>query len=205
MVVMVIHSRPLGSSPPLLEHGSKGFMVRQSLSLKSSQLPPGKGKVWCAELVLSPIPPLLGNRRKEVMVIYIKVFPLLENRREGGNRHTQSSSEKLMASRGKRKGWWSWSYTAFLWKAFCLLRERGRGGVLSGFVALFIKALLLFWEEMEGMVVTVIHSLSLESSRPLLGKGSGCGHGHTQPSSGKLSSSYGKGKGWRSWSYTALL
>ena len=47
------------------------------------------------------------------------------------------------------------------------------GGVLGWFWALFIEALL-----------------------SLLGRGRGGGHGHTQPSSEKNPSSYGKGEGW---------
>ena len=50
--------------------------------------------------------------------------------------------------------------------------------------------------EWEGVVVMVIHSLPLKSFPPFLGNGRGLGHGHTQPSSEKNSSSYGKGEGW---------
>ena len=85
-----------------------------------------------------------------------------------------------LKSSGKWKGWWSWSYTAS-----------------------FLKALLLLGGK-EGVMVKVIHSLLLKSSPPP-GKGSGDDHGHTQPSSGKLSSSSGKWKTWWSWPYTAFL
>ena len=50
--------------------------------------------------------------------------------------------------------------------------------------------------EWEGVVVMVIHSLPLRSSPPLLGNGKDGGHGHTEPSFQKLSSSAGEGKGF---------
>ena len=46
------------------------------------------------------------------------------------------------------------------------------------------------------MVDMVIQSLFLKSSIPLLGKDWGVGHGHTEPSSEKLSTSSRTGKGW---------
>ena len=42
------------------------------------------------------------------------------------------------------------------------------------------------------------------TSPPLSGMGRGGGHGHTQPSSEKLSISSGEWKGWWSWSYTSF-
>ena len=50
--------------------------------------------------------------------------------------------------------------------------------------------------EWEGVVVMVIQSLLPKVCPVPLGIGRGGGHGHTQPSSQKLSSSYEKGKGW---------
>ena len=47
----------------------------------------------------------------------------------------------------------------------------------------------------EGVVVMVTNSLPLKSSPSLLGNGRDGGHGHTHPSSEKLSSSSQKGKG----------
>ena len=46
------------------------------------------------------------------------------------------------------------------------------------------------------MVDMVIQSLFLKSSIPFLGKDWGVGHGHTEPSSEKLSTSSRTGKGW---------
>ena len=44
------------------------------------------------------------------------------------------------------------------------------------------------------ILVRVIQSILLRSSRLLLGKGRGGGHGHTEPSVQKLSSTAGRGK-----------
>ena len=55
------------------------------------------------------------------------------------------------------------------------------------------------------ILVRVIQSTLLRSSRLLLGKGRGGGHGHTEPSSQKLSSSSGKEKGWWSRSHRAFF
>ena len=51
----------------------------------------------------------------------------------------------------------------------------------------------------------VAHSLPLRSCPPLLGKGRGGDHGHTELSFQKLSSFAGKGKGWWSWPYRAFF
>ena len=50
----------------------------------------------------------------------------------------------------------------------------------------------------------VIQSILLRISLPLLGKGRGGGHGHTEPSSEKFSSS-GKGEEWWPWSHTTFF
>ena len=82
---------------------------------------------------------------------------------------------------------WSWSYTAFLWKALLLF---------------WIEALLSILGKLWciGLILSLIHR-----SSPPSGKGRDGGHGHTQPSFGELSSSFWNGREWWSWSYRAFF
>ena len=127
---------------------------------------------------------------------YFRKPSSLGEERGSGHVHTKPPSEKLSSSVGRGNGWWSWSYSLLFWN-----RE--------GVVVIVIHSLRPSScppPLAKGRVVVMItHSLPLRSCTPLLGKGRDGGHGHTESSFQKLSSSDGKGKGWWSLSYSLLF